>query len=78
MNGFGFIQLVRRRARPSLPERLRADLSGAALRAELRRIERSPPPGPVRLPARHLALLRPEWRDALNRRVGREIVFEAL
>lgn len=78
MNGFGFIQLVRRRARPSLPELLRADLTGAALRAELRRIERSPPSGAVKLPERHLALLKPQWRDALARRLGREIAFEAL
>ncbi|MDF2388195.1 hypothetical protein JMG10_42625, partial [Nostoc ellipsosporum NOK] len=42
VNGFGFLQIVRRRTRPSLPELLRADPIGAETRAELRRVERLP------------------------------------
>jgi ribonuclease G len=38
INGFGFLQIVRRRSRASLPELLRADPVGAEARAELRRI----------------------------------------
>jgi len=46
MNGFGFLQIVRRRARASLPETLRVDPAGAEARALLRMIERAPPPVP--------------------------------
>ena len=46
MNGFGFLQIVRRRARASLAEKVRADPAGAEERALLRMIERTPPPVP--------------------------------
>ena len=74
VNGFGFLQIVRRRTRPSLPELLRADLIGAATRAELRRIERLPPPPPTthmvtRNIARRLAQ-QPGWTAELARRIG--------
>ena len=74
MNGFGFLQIIRRRRRLSLPELTRGDPAGAALRAALRRIERTPPPGlrDYRLPPAQLALIRarPEWAQALARRTG--------
>ena len=74
MNGFGFLQIVRRRRRASLPEMLRDDPVGASLRATLRRIERTPPPGVTEyaLPPAQLALIRarPEWTQALARRTG--------
>jgi ribonuclease G len=74
MNGFGFVQIVRRRRRVSLPELIRDDPVGAALRARLRRIERTPPPGErlVRLPRAELALIRarPDWAAELARRTG--------
>jgi len=74
MNGFGFLQIVRRRRRASLPELLRDDPVGAAVRALLRRIERTPPPGLTEyaLPPAQLALIRarPEWTQALARRTG--------
>ena len=74
MNGFGFLQIVRRKTRMSLPELLAADPVGATLRAELRRLERLPPPAPDThmLPS---ALLRrierePDWIAQLHRRTG--------
>jgi len=74
MNGFGFLQIVRRRRRASLPELLRDDSVGAAVRARLRRIERTPPPGERlhRVPRAELALIRarPGWIAELARRTG--------
>ena len=74
VNGFGFLQIVRRRERASLPERLRDDPVGAATRAELRRIERLPPPPPatyrVSQPIARRLAQRPDWTDALARRIG--------
>jgi hypothetical protein len=74
VNGFGFLQIVRRRVRPSLPELLRADAIGAEARAELRRIERLPPPPPTthmvsQRIARRLAQ-QPDWIAELARRAG--------
>jgi hypothetical protein len=79
VNGFGFLQIVRRRTRPSLPELLRADPIGAEARAELRRFERLPPPPP----ATHMVSMRiarrlaqqPGWTQALARRVGGTTAF---
>ncbi|WP_188054223.1 ribonuclease [Sphingosinithalassobacter sp. CS137] len=80
MNGFGFLQIVRRRMRPSLPELVRADPTGAEARAELRRIERLPPPPPAthmvgRRVARRLAQ-EPGWTAELGRRTGGAAHFE--
>ncbi|MCW3848128.1 ribonuclease E/G [Sphingomonas sp. LB-2] len=80
VNGFGFLQIVRRRARASLPELLRADPAGAEARAALRRIERLPPP----LPASHMLsgrVLRaiaahPEWTEELARRMGGPVTLK--
>ncbi len=75
INGFGFMQIVRRRVRASLPEVLRNDATGAALRAALRCIERETAPSPQRLslpPLLHARLLtQPEWTTELTRRTGR-------
>jgi ribonuclease G len=81
VNGFGFLQIVRRRTRPSLPELLRSDLIGAEARAELRRIERLPPPPPAthmvsQRVARRLAQ-QPGWTAELARRVGGATQFTA-
>ncbi|MDT8758858.1 ribonuclease E/G [Sphingomonas psychrotolerans] len=81
VNGFGFLQIVRRRTRPSLPELLRADPVGAEARAELRRIERLPPPPPAtHMVSRRIAnrlAQRPDWTAELARRIGGETVFVA-
>lgn len=81
VNGFGFLQIVRRRERASLPELILADPVGADARAELRRLERVLPPAPVthRVSAAVLQRIEahPDWRDALARRMGSRISFIA-
>jgi hypothetical protein len=81
VNGFGFLQIVRPRARASLPETIQADPVGAAARALLRRAERTSGAGPCLLTA-HPALVarleaNPQWRDALARRIGAPIGLRA-
>ncbi|GAA0327715.1 hypothetical protein GCM10009087_42390 [Sphingomonas oligophenolica] len=82
MNGFGFLQIVRRRLRPSLPEMLRADPAGSEARALLRMIERSPPPAPRhhRVSRRVHAWFaaRPALIAELARRTGVEPLFEVI
>jgi ribonuclease G len=82
MNGFGFLQIVRRRTRASLPELLRADTTGAEARALLRMIERTPPPVPRhhRVSRRVQAWLaaRPALLAELARRTGVEPQFEVM
>lgn len=73
-NGFGFVQIIRPRPRPSLPESLAANPIGHQLRALLRQAEREPLgratalrlPGPL---ARYLDD-HPEWLAELARRRG--------
>lgn len=80
LNGFGFLQIVRRRARVSLPELLRADPVGAVARAALRHIERTPPGARHvhRLPERVRARIEahPDWLAELARRVGAPVTLE--
>jgi hypothetical protein len=77
VNGFGFLQIVRRRVRPSIPEILQADPAGAAIRALLRRAERLQ--GKVALHAAPRLLLqlrsKPQWLAELQRRTGGELVL---
>jgi ribonuclease G len=79
VNGFGFLQLVRRRERASLPELLSADPAGAAARALLRRAERAPGAGERILHAAPavIARLRSEagWLEALERRLGASVAL---
>jgi hypothetical protein len=81
VNGFGFLQVVRPRPRASLPELLRADPVGAAARAALRLVERTPPTASnrIRLPpaVRDRIAARADWLAELARRTGREPAFDA-
>lgn len=78
-NGFGFLQVIRRRERVSLPELLAADRAGAAARALLRRVERTPPPGERIVSATRAVVARltsePGWCAELARRTGRDTDF---
>lgn len=78
MNGFGFVQLVARLERPSLLHRLAHDRAGAAARLLLRRAEQLDGAGALLVTAHPavLAAIRPDWREALARRVGREIRWQ--
>lgn len=80
VNGFGFLQIVRRRIRPSLLELIQSDPVEAEALALLRRLEREPLPGPdsVTAPAAVARLIdaRPDWSAALARRRGRAIRIE--
>ena len=77
VNGFGFLQIVRRRIRPSIPELLRADPAAAAARALLRAAGRLQ--GKVALHAAPRVILqlkaRPMWLAELARRTGGEVVL---
>jgi hypothetical protein len=81
VNGFGFLQIVRRRSRASLPELLAADPVGAAARALLRRAERAQGAGERTLTAAPAVIARieqtPGWTEALARRVGAPIALQA-
>ncbi len=81
VNGFGFLQIVRPRPRASLPELLRTDSAGAAARAALRIIERTPITSPNRhhLPTavRTKIEANPAWIADLVRRTGRAPIFDA-
>ena len=74
VNGFGFLQLVRRRERASIPELLQGDPIGAAARALLRRAERASGSGLRTLVAAPAVIARIEadgdWIATLERRIG--------
>jgi len=78
VNGFGLLQIVRRRERASLPELIQADPTGAAARALLRSAERHV--GPVTLLAAPAVIARigQDWLDALERRVGGSVGLRAV
>lgn len=81
LNGFGFLQVVRPRPRASLVEVLRSDSVGAAARAALRSLERTPPGTPLtlRLPSGVKARIdaHPDWLAELTRRTGRPPQLES-
>ena len=79
MNGFGFVQVVRPKTRPSIVE-LAQDRAPFEARALLRRVGREPP-GAKRVVA-HPAVIaileqRPGWLDALSRQIGGSISLRA-
>jgi hypothetical protein len=79
VNGFGFLQIVRRRERPSIPELVQGDPVGAAARLLLRRVERSRGSGERVIHAAPELIARleekPEWLDALAARIGAPIAL---
>jgi hypothetical protein len=77
VNGFGFLQIVRRRERPSLPEMIQADPAGAAARALLRRAEWSTGPLTLHAAPAVIARIEGEWAAALERRVGGAVALRA-
>jgi hypothetical protein len=81
VNGFGFLQLVRRRTRVSVPERVQGDPAGAAARALLRRAERDRGSGERVLVAAPGVVerieARPDWLDRLGRSLGAPIALRA-
>jgi len=74
VNGFGFLQIVQQRVRPSLPELMQSDPVTAAALALLRRAERTPGHGKLTLNAAPAVIRRiaaqPDWQEALARRRG--------
>ena len=79
VNGFGFLQIVRRRERASLIETVQADPVQAAALGLLRRAERTPGHGEIVLHA-HPAVTeriaaRPDWIEALARALGATAVL---
>jgi ribonuclease G len=79
VNGFGFLQVVRRRVRRSLPELLQWDEVGAAARDLLRRAERHSGVGPRELVAAPAVIDRleanPQWLEVLARRIGAPVTL---
>jgi ribonuclease G len=74
VNGFGFLQIVRRRERASIAEIVQHDPAGTAARALLRRAERAAGAGERTIRAAPAVVARieanPSWIEALERRIG--------
>jgi hypothetical protein len=79
VNGFGFLQIVRRKMRASLPDQIAADPVLAAALALLRRAERATGHGPLALHAAPAVLARlsarQDWLDALAARIGATVAL---
>jgi ribonuclease G len=81
VNGFGFLQIVRRRERASIPEIVHGDPVGAAARALLRRAERAAGHGPATIRAAETVTARiaaqPEWIARVERTLGAALALQA-
>jgi ribonuclease G len=78
INGFGFLQIVSRKTRPSVPEMLQASrVTNAALKL-LRQAERDRGTGPLRLTAHPAVVnrLTPPLLEELARRTGRPVTVD--
>lgn len=77
VNGFGFLQLVKRRTGPSLPEIIQHDYNGAIALELLRTAERSRAAGTLTLAAHPVIIARlnarPDWQAQLRVRTGRTV-----
>jgi hypothetical protein len=77
VNGFGFLQIIRRRERPSLIEQVRFDPVATDTALLLRQAERAVGAGPLQLVTRpavadHVAA-HPDWIALLQKRTGRPV-----
>ena len=72
VNGFGFLQVIRRRERRSIPELIQWDPAGAAARDLLRKAERAVGGCELAAASDVIARLRaqPDWLETLARRIG--------
>jgi len=81
VNGFGFLQVVRRRERASLPELLQGDRIGSAARALLRTAQRSTGAGTPTIAAAPAVIGRieqnPAWLEELARSLGAPVRLQA-
>ncbi|WOK38052.1 ribonuclease [Sphingomonas sp. C3-2] len=81
VNGFGFLQLVRRRTHAALPELLQGDPVLAAALSLLRQAERAPGHGARTLSAAASVIAviesHPEWVAELARRIGASVSLRA-
>jgi hypothetical protein len=81
VNGFGFIQIIRRRRHASLAEHVQGDPVGSAARALLRRAERARGAGPRTISAAPSVIdaiaARGDWQAELVRRIGAPIILQA-
>ena len=79
VNGFGFLQIVRRRERRSIPELVQWDPAGAAARDLLREAEWGGGIGPRTLEAAPAVIARleanPDWLKTLERRIGAPVAL---
>lgn len=77
INGFGLMQIIRRRVRPSLVEQVRFDPVATDAALLLRQGERAVGTGPLQLTARPAVAdyigTHPDWIDELQRRSGRPV-----
>jgi len=82
VNGFGFLQIVRRRERPSLAEQLQADRPLAAALHLLRQAERATGHGVMTIAAHPTVIdrigSRPDWVAMLERRTAAPIRLSAV
>jgi ribonuclease G len=81
VNGFGFLQVIRKRERGSIPELMQYTPVQSAARLLLRRAERVPGTGARRLTASPAVIRylerRAGWLDELRRRIGTEVTLQA-
>ena len=81
VNGFGFLQVVRKRERQSLPEMFQSTPVACAARAVLRRAERVRGVGSRKIDASPQVVRflesRPEWLEQLQRRIGAGVTLTA-
>lgn len=79
VNGFGFVQIVRRRARRSLCELYATTPAATHARALLRRAERAPGVGERTLTAHPavIAMIAPAWIEQLTMRIGALVALRA-